>query len=84
MSVAPALGRPQRSVLDGRYVRLEPLGPEHAADLWAASSDAGFVNVLSGFSDIEDFTARPGVRGEEAYYWGEIDPPPSGGFPLVP
>jgi RimJ/RimL family protein N-acetyltransferase len=41
MSVLPALGRPQRSVLEGRYVRLEPLGPEHAADLWAASSDAG-------------------------------------------
>ena len=41
MSVAPALGRPQRRVLEGRYVRLEPLGPEHAADLWAASSDPG-------------------------------------------
>ena len=41
MTVAPALGRPQRSVLEGRYVRLEPLGPEHAADLWAASSDPG-------------------------------------------
>ena len=41
MTVAPALGRPQRRVLEGRYVRLEPLGPEHAADLWAASSDPG-------------------------------------------
>ena len=39
--VKPALGRPQRQVLEGRYVRLEPVGPEHAADLWAASSDAG-------------------------------------------
>jgi len=41
MSPAPAIGRPQRIVLEGRYVRLEPLGPEHAADLWAASNDAG-------------------------------------------
>lgn len=41
LDVRPALARPQRQVLEGRYVRLEPLGPEHAADLWAASSDAG-------------------------------------------
>lgn len=41
MSVAPAKGHPQRQVLEGRYVRLEPLGPEHAADLWAASNDTG-------------------------------------------
>lgn len=41
MTVSPALGRPQRQMLEGRYVRLEPLGPEHADDLWAASSDAG-------------------------------------------
>ena len=39
MTVSPAKGRPQRQVLEGRYVRLEPLGPEHASDLWAASSD---------------------------------------------
>jgi RimJ/RimL family protein N-acetyltransferase len=41
MSIAPAKGRPQRTVLEGRYVRLEPLGPEHATDLWAASNDPG-------------------------------------------
>ena len=41
MTVAPAKGRPQRIALEGRYTRLEPLGPEHAADLWAASSDPG-------------------------------------------
>jgi RimJ/RimL family protein N-acetyltransferase len=41
MSPNPALGRPQRIVLEGRYVRLEPLGPEHASDLYAASSDDG-------------------------------------------
>jgi RimJ/RimL family protein N-acetyltransferase len=36
----PARGRPERQVIEGRYVRLEPLGHEHAGDLWAASSDA--------------------------------------------
>lgn len=41
MTVSPALGRPLRQVLEGRYVRLEPLGPEHAADLWSASNDPG-------------------------------------------
>ena len=41
MTVSPALDRPQRTVLEGRYVRLEPIAPEHASDLWAASSDPG-------------------------------------------
>ena len=36
----PARGRPARIVLEGQYVRLEPLRPEHAADLFAVSSDA--------------------------------------------
>lgn len=36
----PARGRPERQVIEGRYVRLEPLGHEHSGDLWAASSDA--------------------------------------------
>lgn len=33
----PALP-PDRRVLEGRYVRLEPIGPQHAADLYAVSS----------------------------------------------
>jgi RimJ/RimL family protein N-acetyltransferase len=33
----PAHGRPQRITVDGRYVRLEPLGPQHAATLYQAS-----------------------------------------------
>ena len=36
----PAKARPSRIVLDGRYVRLEPLSPGHAPDLYAASSVA--------------------------------------------
>jgi RimJ/RimL family protein N-acetyltransferase len=34
----PAHGLPQRTTLEGRYVRLEPLGPQHAADLYRAAS----------------------------------------------
>lgn len=34
----PAHGRPQRTVLTGRYVRLEPLGQQHADDLYTASA----------------------------------------------
>jgi len=37
----PAKGRPERTVLEGQYVRLEPLVLDHAADLYEASSDAG-------------------------------------------
>lgn len=31
-----AKGPPQRVVIQGRHARLEPLGPQHAADLWHA------------------------------------------------
>src|SRR5688572_26174188 len=34
----PAHGRPQRITIEGRYVRLEPLGPQHARDLYRAAS----------------------------------------------
>jgi RimJ/RimL family protein N-acetyltransferase len=36
----PALGRPERIALDGRYTRLEPIGIRHLDGLWAASRDA--------------------------------------------
>jgi RimJ/RimL family protein N-acetyltransferase len=31
--------RPERVALDGRYARLEPIGPQHVADLYRASRD---------------------------------------------
>jgi len=37
MSVQPAKSAPQRMALEGHYVRLEPLGMQHAADLMAIS-----------------------------------------------
>ncbi|WEJ33358.1 GNAT family protein [Devosia sp. SD17-2] len=41
MSVQPAKSAPERIVLEGRYVRLEPLETRHAANLLAASVGAG-------------------------------------------
>lgn len=38
MSVQPAKSAPERVVLEGRYVRLEPVAPRHAADLFAISA----------------------------------------------
>ena len=32
----PAKAPPQRIVLDGRYVRLEPIGPQHVTSLYRA------------------------------------------------
>jgi RimJ/RimL family protein N-acetyltransferase len=37
MSPKPAKSAPPREVLDGRYVRLEPIERRHAADIFAAS-----------------------------------------------
>lgn len=39
----PAKSAPQRITLDGRFVRLEPLAPQHAADLFAVSTMPGGV-----------------------------------------
>lgn len=41
MSVQPAKSAPQPIVLDGRYVRLEPIEVRHAADLFAVSTLSG-------------------------------------------
>lgn len=39
----PARSAPERIVLDGRYIRLEPLAAAHAADLFAVSTMPGGV-----------------------------------------
>ena len=41
MTPQPAKSTPQRIVLEGRYVRLEPLDQRHAADLFAVSTMEG-------------------------------------------
>lgn len=43
----PANGRPQRIVLDGRYVRLEPVAVTHAADLQAAAGPERYTYLFN-------------------------------------
>jgi len=66
MSVGPAKSAPQRIVLEGRYVRLEPLEKRHAADLLAASTGEGvperyrwlFEYAPTTLDEAEDFVER--------------------------
>jgi RimJ/RimL family protein N-acetyltransferase len=61
MSVQPAKGAPERIVLEGRYVRLEPIGKQHAADLFALSTMPGgaeryrwlFVHAPTSLGEVE-------------------------------
>ena len=66
MSVKPAKSAPERTVLEGRYVRLEPLEARHASDLLAASVGEGvperyrwlFEYAPTTLAEAEDFVAR--------------------------
>lgn len=66
MSVKPAKSAPERIVLEGRYVRLEPLDKRHASDLLAASEGEGvperyrwlFEHAPTTLAEAEDFVAR--------------------------
>lgn len=80
MTVSPAKGRPQRIVLEGRYVRLEPLGPEHAGDLYAAAADPGaaerfrylFESAPTSLADIEAWVHRVHM-GEDPMLFAVVD-----------
>ncbi len=80
MTVSSATARPQRVVLEGRYVRLEPLGPEHASDLYAASNDPGAgerYRYLSeeapgGLADMEAWVHRVHT-GEDPLVFAVVD-----------
>jgi RimJ/RimL family protein N-acetyltransferase len=50
MSAPQPAHPPQRVVLEGRYARLEPLGPQHTADLFAAADgqDQRFTYLFEG------------------------------------
>ena len=66
MTIQPARSAPERIVLDGRYIRLEPLAQHHAADLLAASTGEGvperyrwlFEHAPATLGQAEDFIAR--------------------------
>ena len=44
--------RPARAVLDGRYARLEPLSPAHAAELYEASAAPGAEHRFAYLFDL--------------------------------
>ena len=54
MTTLPALpcARPGRRVLDGRYARLEPLAPAHAAGLYEASAAPGAERRFAYLFDL--------------------------------
>lgn len=62
MSVQPAKSAPPPIVLEGRYVRLEPLAPQHALDLFAVSTMPGgaeryrwlFSDAPKSLAEMED------------------------------
>jgi RimJ/RimL family protein N-acetyltransferase len=76
----PATGTPQRIVLEGRYVRLEPLGLVHLDGLWAASSEADGQERYRWLYDgppqrREELAAWIGwaARSEDPLYYGILD-----------
>jgi RimJ/RimL family protein N-acetyltransferase len=66
MIVHPAKGAPERLVLEGQYVRLEPLERRHAADLFAQSQGEGvperyrwlFEHAPDSVAAVEEFVDR--------------------------
>ncbi|WP_245450084.1 GNAT family N-acetyltransferase [Chelatococcus asaccharovorans] len=78
-SVAPARGVPARTVLPGRYCRLEPLeAARHAPDLWRALAghDRLWDFLMQGpFADEADFTAYLAEREDrsEALFYIVVD-----------
>jgi RimJ/RimL family protein N-acetyltransferase len=72
----PANAPPARIVLDGRYCRLEPLGPEHARALFGAASPARFTYLFDEAPGDEGemaawITARTGAA--DPMFWAVID-----------
>jgi RimJ/RimL family protein N-acetyltransferase len=72
---APAPARPpQRVVIEGRYTRLEPLAPSHAADLYcaAAGEDQRFAYLFEGPPASEaamaDWIARALAKDDPLYF----------------
>ena len=67
----PAKSAPERIVLEGRYARLEPLAPQHAADIFAVSSLPGGAERYQWlFSDAPQSLAEMEAR-IAATDWGE-------------
>ncbi len=69
--------RPTRTVLEGRYARLEPLSVSHASGLMAASADANSFDYLFDVPprDLEDLKSYIGqkMKSEDPLFHAVID-----------
>ena len=76
---APSPARPpQRVVLDGHYTRLEPIGPQHVADMYsaAAGEEQRFAYLFEGPPASEDAMAEWIARAapkDDPLYFAVID-----------
>lgn len=67
MTIQPAKSAPQRIVLDGQYVRLEPLQQRHASDIFAVSTMPGGAERYRWlFSDAPTTLAEVEARIDQA------------------
>lgn len=67
MSVQPAKSAPRPIVLEGRYVRLEPITQQHAADIFAVSSmEGGAERYRWLFSEAPASVAEVEARIEQS------------------
>lgn len=75
MTPQPAKSAPEKIVLDGRYVRLEPLAQKHAADLYEVSTMEGgaeryrwlFSDAPTSLADMEARIAEAAMDSDPAY-----------------
>lgn len=77
----PALGRPQRIAIEGRYIRLEPIGIEHLDGLWAAASQGDgperfrYLGDLHAPQSRDELAAWIGTarQSEDPLYYALVD-----------
>ena len=75
MTVQPAKSAPQRIVLSGNYVRLEPIARHHAADLYTASIGEGvperyrflFEYPPASQADVEAWINKVALLDDQTY-----------------
>ena len=64
--------RPERVTLDGRYARLEPLGPQHAADVFEAAVPERFAYLFepgpASEAEMADWVSRAAAKGDPLYF----------------
>lgn len=78
MSTPSPARLPERVVLDGHYARLEPLGPQHAADLYRAATGQEqrftylFESAPASEEVMADWVART-IAKDDPLYFAVID-----------